>query len=190
MLICVPVVIFVLAALAAIAIPTFLNERNKAAAAATTVTLPDAVDGLERLRTAEADATIEAQLNSLPTDLLKDAQGAAYSDGDTHTVWVQVARFNRVVNPSDVDEAIVGFQKGVASDLPPGVTATERQDRPSGPLGGRISCTTLSGETTGQICVAVDSATMLVVVDVAPSSSIDPDLPRRVREAVVHRTQR
>lgn len=175
--------------LAAVAIPTFLNQRSKANAAATTVTLPETLDGLERVRDPEVDAVIQRQLETAPRTPLRDTQGAAYSDGEGHIVVVTVSRFPRVANSRDVDHAIAGYQDAATTDLPPGVTvASGFQERPAGRLGGRISCVTVEGNMTGQLCAAVESSTLLFVVDMGPSGSIDPDLPRRVREAVVHRT--
>jgi hypothetical protein len=84
---------------------------------------------------------------------------------------------------------IAGFHNGVTTGLPAGVTASEWEERQPGALGGRISCATLQGDTTGQACIAVETSTMLVVIDVvAANSPIDPDFPRRIREAVIHRT--
>ncbi len=185
---CVPVVFIVIAILAAVAIPTFLNQREEAIAAKTTVTLPETVEGLERLRTAEAEAVIEAQVAALPTDLFRDTKGAAYTDGVDRTVFVQVARFTRLATPQDLDDAITGFQEGATSDLPPGVGASAFQERPSGALGGRINCATLTGATSGQMCIAVESSTVVALVDIAPARPVDPDLTRRVREAVVRQT--
>lgn len=173
--------------LAAVAIPVFLNQRAKATAAATTVTLPETLEGLQRLRTPEAEAAVRAQLDSMPTELLKDAQGAAYTDGDQRTIFVQIARFRRVAEPGDVDDVINGFHHGVTSDLPAGVTTSEWRDRASGLLGGRISCATLQGDSTGQICAAVESTTLLAMVEIAPNAAPDPGRPLRVREAVIHR---
>jgi hypothetical protein len=69
---------------------------------------------------------------------------------------------------------------------PKGVVVSQENDRDAGRLGGRISCATISGASTGQVCIAVDSVVMVTVIDLTPA--VDQDLPRRAREAVVHRS--
>ena len=86
-----------------------------------------------------------------------------------------------------MDDVIAGFQRGLNSDTPGGVTYSEWRDHAAGLLGGRISCATLAGDLTGQVCVEVESTTLLAVVDLVPNASLETDLPLRVREAVIQR---
>lgn len=116
---------------------------------------------------------------------LRGAEGAAYSDGNAHTVFIVVARFPQAAASGEVDAVIAGFHDGLVKNIPPGVRLSDLEERAPGPLGGRISCATLRGDASGQLCAAVDAATMMFIIDLAPRSSLDPDLPRRLREGVV-----
>ena len=40
---------------------------------------------------------------------------------------------------------------------------------------------------TGQVCAAVESTTLLALVDLVPNASLDTDLPLMVRGAVIQR---
>ena len=76
---------------------------------------------------------------------------------------------------------------GVSDALPAGTTASEFEDRPPGRLGGRLTCAYVTGEVVAQVCLAVDSGAAVLVWDYRDMNSFDPELPRRVREAVVSR---
>lgn len=183
--ICVPVVLIVMAILAAIAIPTFLDQRERASAEATTITLPEAVEGLPRSTDPEELARLESMLHNFPAGM-SEPHGFVYSDGASHRIVVVSARFPYAAGPAELRNLFAGFDDGLAPNAPPGVTMSEPFDREPGRLGGRIRCSTMSGAASGQLCTAADAVSMLTIVDVSAGAT-DPDLPRRVREAVVSR---
>jgi type II secretory pathway pseudopilin PulG len=184
-LIAVPAFFVVLGILAAIAIPVFLNQRAKGLDADTTVAYPASIQNLQRETGPEAKNQLQSVLSELPAADYREVQGAIYSDGPEHVLLVFSARPLAGSGPIQIDDAVAGFQNGLISGLPPGVKVSQPADRDAGPLGGRISCVTLSGASSGQICVAVDSVIAVTVIDM--SSSPDRNLPRQVRETVVHR---
>jgi hypothetical protein len=183
--ICVPVVLLVMAILAAVAIPTFLDQRERARAEATTIVLPATVEGLPRLTDPEEQARLQSMLGSFPAEV-REPQAIIYSDGASRRIVVVSARFPEPAGPADLRNLVAGFDDGLVSNAPPGVTMSEPFDREPGRLGGRIRCATMSGAANGQMCTAADSVSMLTIVDVSPGPP-DPDLPRRVREAVISR---
>ncbi len=185
-LIAVVVSVFIVLVLAAIAIPTFLDQRERERAAATnTIVLPATIEGLPRSTDTEQQASLQSLLDGMPSEL-RDPQGAIYSDGAAHTIVVMSGRFPQPAGRADMRDLMAGFDDGLVSNAPPGVTMSDPSDREPGRLGGRIRCATMSGAASGQICMAADSASMLSITDVSPAP--DPDLPRRVREAVIHRS--
>lgn len=172
----------IVAVLAAVAIPVFLDQRERERVASTTITFPEAVEGLPRSTDAEAQERLQSLLAGMPSGM-RDPQGAIYTDGSAQTIVLMSARFPRPAGPADMRDLMAGFDDGLVSNAPPGVTMSEPFEREPGRLGGRIRCATMSGAATGQICMAADSASMLSITEL--SSASDPDLPRRVREAVV-----
>lgn len=184
-LICVSLVPIVIGVLAAIVIPVFLNQRAKALDVATTVTFPANIGDLSRETGPEVEEQLRLMLSGAPAGV-RESQGAIYSGQSKHTLLVWSARLPKGSGSGDLNDAIAGFQDGLLKNTPPGVTVSEPADRDAGRLGGRINCATYGGAMIGQICLAVDSAVIVTIVDLVRTP--DPDLPRRVREAVVHRS--
>jgi hypothetical protein len=54
----------------------------------------------------------------------------------------------------------------------------------AGRLGGTTTCAPMSTGKTGRVCVSVDAATFVFMMEVGP----DATFPITVRESVVHRT--
>jgi type II secretory pathway pseudopilin PulG len=184
-LIAVPVVLVLVGILAAIAIPVFLDQRAKALDAATTVVFPASIENLPRQTGIDAKNATDSVLNALPRDF-RDAQAGIYSDGSTHQIVVLSMRPPKGSGRIPIDASVTDFWAGARHGTPTSVTMSEPVDRDAGRLGGRMSCATLTGASTGQICVAVDSIVLVAVFDLSPSQ--DRNLPLRVREAVVHRS--
>jgi hypothetical protein len=179
--------LFIVLVLAAVAIPTFLEQRDRERAEATTTfAWPATIEGLPQSTDMEELASLQdATVSNLPTEA-RDPQSSIYTDGTTRRIVLVSAFFPRPAGRADMRDLFAGFEDGLASNPPPGVTMSEPFDREPGRLGGRIRCATMSGALSGQFCMAADSASMLTIVDVSPGTP-DPDLPRRVRETVVRR---
>jgi hypothetical protein len=190
-LIAVVVGFVIIAVLAAVAIPVFLDQRAKATAAGSTIpeapaiVLPATVEGLSRSTDPEVQARMQSLLRGLPS-AVSDGQGAIYTDGSAHTIVLMSARFAHRVGPAEMSNVMAGFDNGLVSNAPPGVTMSKPFDREPGRIGGRLRCATMSGAASGQVCMSADSTSMLSISAVSPGRP-DPDLPLRVREAVILR---
>ncbi|MDQ1643565.1 MAG: hypothetical protein QOJ90_2916 [Actinomycetota bacterium] len=183
--IAVPVGLALLGILAAIAVPVFLNQRAKALDAATTVVFPASIENLPRQTGIDAQNAMDSVLSRLPRDF-RDAQAGIYSDRSRHQIVVLSMRPPKGAGRIPIDASVTDFWAGAHHGTPTSVTMSEPVDRDAGRLGGRMSCATLTGASTGQVCVAVDSIVLVAVFDLSPSP--DRNLPLRVREAVVHRS--
>jgi hypothetical protein len=186
--ICVPVAFVMLGILAAIAIPVFLNQRDKAVAAATSVSLPDEIAGLSPSGEATLRDQLEGMENSLPRcGCFGRPQATVYIDpGRTHALTVGAARVTTVFHSADQASFVRGFWDSVQSS-PAGANVGEPQEQDAGKLGGILSCAALTGRLTGEICVAVDAGSFFFTSDVYQGGAVDRSLPRTAREAVVHR---
>jgi hypothetical protein len=179
---------FGLVVLSAIAITVgtaFVHRRERErVAAATTVSFPATVENLPRNTQPAAQERIRTALKRLGTDS-GDAQAALYTDGGQHTLVVLTVRPKDGFRAEERRDMIAGFQDGARKQMPAGVIVSTGADRDPGRLGGRIGCVTASGAVTAQFCMAADAVVAVSVFDFSPT--LDPDLPRRVREVVVHR---
>jgi hypothetical protein len=185
-LIAVAVSVLIVMVLAAIAIPTFLDQREKERAEATTTFVwPATIEGLPQSTDTDELASLQDTVNNFPAEA-RDPQSGIYTDGTTRRIVLVSALFPRPAGRADMRDLFAGFEDGLVSNAPPGVTMSEPFDREPGRLGGRIRCATMSGAVNGQLCMAADSASMLTIVDVSPGQP-DPELPRRVRETLIHR---
>jgi hypothetical protein len=186
--ICVPAVLVSFAILAAVAIPTFLNQRDKAIAAETTVAMPVELVGLPPSPDTAARQRLQGQLENLKhCGCLSLPVAEVYADaGQTHTLFIAAATLTAPFHSDDRAEFVRGFWH--ASRSAAGNAAVgEPQDRDPGKLGGTLSCAPLIGDVSGVTCVAIDAGSVVVLTDIQPGSLVSSALPTRAREAVVHR---
>lgn len=170
----------VLAILAAIAIPVFLDQRAKALAARTTVSLPDRVGAMVRLGTPQA-AAIEARLAGIPGPGTHLA--GVFGTGGTVQLAVGVTR--RASTGADQQAYLRGSERGL--DAVAGTTVAFADENP-GTLGGSLRCGVMTppgGSAT--VCFFVDAAAYGSVI-VYNGSGDAVAVARQAREAVEHRS--
>lgn len=186
--ICVPVVLVVLAIVASIAIPVFLTQRDKAVAAATTVSIPDQLNGMSTSANADLRAQVQGLFSSMPSCTCFDPPVTSiYTDaGNTHAVVVGAAKVNSRFSADARATFVRNFWQSVRSSS--GAQVGEARDEDAGKLGGTMSCASLAGGATGQICVAVDAGSFFFIADTYQGGAVDPAVPGIAREALVHRT--
>ncbi|MDX6225578.1 MAG: hypothetical protein QOE64_1954 [Frankiales bacterium] len=138
----------ILGILAAVAIPVFLNQRAKAEAARTTVTLPEALVGYDRMHDVTATA-LEQQLLSPDTP----GHGVAAVYGTNGHVAASVAIWTHPMTPRARDRFISDAERGAFESSHGELTSFIDVD--PGPLGGRMRCAGLSNSVT--LCMFVDS---------------------------------
>jgi len=174
----------VLAVLAAVAIPTFLNERARAAAPQ----IPDRIGALTR----SSDEAVTRDVARIAANLgsgQRDKQGAAFVDasGSRH-VFVITAGFVTPVNDAFVVEFERGYWDGMRGQVPLGMELSSAVPRHAGRLGGRVTCAPLispDGVTAGEVCLAVDANAWVSTIDLSLAGQLDPTLIDTVREAVL-----
>jgi hypothetical protein len=186
--ICVPAALVVLGILAAVAVPVFLNQRDKAVAAATTVAMPPQINGMATSANASVRAQVQDLFSKMPACTCFDPPvSSVYVDtGSSHVVVVGAAKVNNRFSADNRADFVRGFWSSARSSSGAQVGAVTDQD--AGSLGGSLSCAPLLGGATGQICVAVDAGSYFFVVDIYRVGKVDPGLPVIAREAIVHRT--
>lgn len=176
---------------AAIAIPVFLDQREKASAAATTVRMPATVAGLTQTPlTPQLRDQAQALRDSVAVGM-PDPKVSVFTDSaDSHRLVVMAGKVSTVLRDREQAAAVRGFWQGVQRSLGGQTTLGTPAERPAGTLGGTLSCAAFNpAGVTGEICVAVDPGAMLVTIDIlkGEGAAIDPTLPTTVREAVVKR---
>ncbi|MGZ4638799.1 MAG: hypothetical protein ACXV2J_07045 [Actinomycetes bacterium] len=183
--------LFVLGVVAAVALPAFLAQREKAAAAATVVAVPASIGGLSQAgATAAQRQEFQTWMSSF-SRAMSAPQGAVFGDGTPdHSLVVLAGRFGRVLHSRDRDAFVQGFWNS-ASHGSAGALGTPRDVSP-GHLGGRLSCAEMTGTGTGpsgrgQMCVAIDAGALVVSIETQTGHTPSPEFARTVREAVVHR---
>jgi hypothetical protein len=153
-----------------------------------TIRLPARVAGLDKTLDGLWKPFLADSVASVSTHTIS-ADGAVYADYGEHQVVVVSAG------------TLVGGLDGQAQDrlIDSGwrrmdltvkqVTFGRPRDRDPGRLGGRLSCVTFTGSTSGQVCVAVNASTLMFLQEFDQSSVDSPDsLARTVREAVIRDT--
>jgi hypothetical protein len=164
--------ILVVGILAAVAIPTFLQQRAKAEAANTTVVMPEQVVGLTRLHDARS-LQLEQQLRA-QTGL---ASVAVY--GESGEISVAVAVDKHLMSDGDLRNFLAGVDQGSQGRV---VHVT---DVSPGRLGGVMRCAT---STTSQfsICMFADHGAYGSIV-LSGKLIGRTDTAVAIREAVEHR---
>jgi hypothetical protein len=177
--------------LAAIAIPVFLDQREKATAAATTVTVPPTIGELTQ---APMTPELQGQADSLRSSVsvgMPDPKMAVFTDGSgSHRLVVMAGKMSTVLHGNDQAMVVEGFWRGVGQGLDSLAILGVPAERPAGELGGTLSCAAFNPSgVTGEICIAVDPGTMMVTIDIlqGEGGATNPALATTVREAVVHR---
>jgi hypothetical protein len=159
--------------LAAIAIPVFLNERSKAEASHTTISVPAQVLGMPQLTDRVTAAQIE-RLRTMPGAGLQFA--GAYGDGRI-TVVVGAAK-----SALGFDGQRGYFAGASRSASQQGITLSKIKP---GKLGGEMRCGA-HRTLPMTICAFADGGSYGVVVVTGPAT--DPEsTARSAREAFVHR---
>lgn len=125
------VAVLVLLILTAIALPVFLNNRAKAEAARTTITLPPSTAGLVQLDDA-ATRSITSRLLALPLPGMRQAAVYGTAAGQQRAA-VLVGR--APASPADQLSFIRGFKDSTAR-----TGATSFRSVNPGPLGGQFTC--------------------------------------------------
>ena len=160
--------------LAAIAIPVFLSQRDKAAAR--NVVLPAMLLEQQKVTDdASLNADTAAQITSMQQDLpgITQAQAAYYGQGGQPLFAVTAAKLPE--QPTAADRQAFFRATGVRNDM---TLTTEG----SGPYGGSMQCgeTTASGGAALTMCVSLDSAAVIVVISTGTSESDLATLTRQI----------
>lgn len=169
--------IVVMGVLAAIAIPVFLNEREKAEAARTVVSIPPVAAGLA-LRTDAVGDGYAQRLRDIrtPGTHLAGAYGGAAGRPEA-VVSVTRLRMSFADQRDYLDAAVRSAVRASAAG------AAAFGDIAPGPLGGRVTC---SSATTMTICFFADAGAYgSVVVWADPARAMD--LVPQLRAAVEQR---
>ena len=159
--------------MAAIAIPVFVSQRDKAAAR--NVVLPAMLLDQQKVADdASLNADTAAQITSMQQDLpgITQAQAAYYGQGGQPLFAVTAAKLPE--QPTAADRQAFFRATGVRNDM---TLTTEG----SGPYGGSMQC----GETTASggaltMCVSLDSAAVIVVISTGTSESDLATLARQI----------
>ena len=174
--------------MAAVAIPVFLQQQARAVLGSTSVSLPPAVAGLPQVDDPAIRQQLAAQAAAIPTcGCTEPLMLTLYQDqAGTHRIVVMAGKFTRPASASAQrsisDQTWLGLRDGAAGT----VTFGPPVDVDPGLLGGRVSCAPITAGTTGRACVSVDGASLVTMMEFAPTIT-DPTVPVSVREAVVHR---
>jgi len=171
--------LFVIAVLAAIAIPTFLNQRVKAH----TPKIPAQIGSLTRSPDQAAQEQAQKVLESEPN--LASPRGAVFVDADgTHQVTVYTAAFRQPAADAELEEFEAGYWKGFRQTA--GVQLQTPQATDPGEHGGRVTCAMFSSPAgTGETCVALDAWSMVVTTDQSMAGPPRRGFITTVREAVL-----
>ena len=186
--------VLVLAVLIAVAAPVFLQERDRARQqpapdklSVTSVSLPPTVAGLTKIDDpATSRLLAEAARSVQPSGSTEPLLMSLYRNGaGTHRILLTAGRSSIGSDPaaqrSFSDNMWAGFR-----DSASGFTVGAAVAAYPGRLGGMMTCAPITAGSTGRVCVSVDNASFVVMVEFGPAT--DPALPTAVREAVVHRT--
>jgi hypothetical protein len=173
--------------LSAIAIPAFLSQREKAQAAATSVAVPSTIGSMSQTAASpDLQRQVQEWASTFPTVVTAPQAGAFVDADQRHSLIVVAGKFQRVPSAANRDEFVRGFW--VSASRNAAATFGAPHDVSPGSAGGRLSCAeTRAGAANGQLCVGVDPGAVVIIVDLRSGGAVDPDFPRTVRDAVVHR---
>jgi hypothetical protein len=168
------VVGFVLVAiLAAIAIPVFLNRKPPAV----TLLLPRTLQGSTQLTTPAAQQAV-SQLRSSVTGNISftDPQAAIYGRDTTPAFGILAAKLTHIPTTTDSQ----AFLNGVS-----GAGSAPMSAEPSGPLGGTTQCgiETTDG-TQVALCASIDKSAIVMVLVYSGDLADDAVLAQKLRLAV------
>ena len=168
--------------LAAVAIPVFLNQRNKSAAAGYTVSTPDQVDGFSRSTVGRAKTAIDATMGSLSPAEAARTTALVYTDS-SGTIRVLVVVEKRVVPVGQVDDAIAGEEHGFGQS-----TGTSLRFDPvsTGSLGGQMECSVMDARRS--VCMFANAGSFGSVILANPQGGEAGAAALRVLQAVLHRS--
>jgi hypothetical protein len=167
----------ILGILAAIAIPVFLDQRAKAAAAGITVTIPETIGGYDRLHDASATA-LERQLLSPDTP----GHGTAAVYGTNGHIAASVSIWTHPMTSRARAQFLAGAERGAATQGDGKLSAFTDAD--PGSLGGQMRCAQLSNVVT--LCMFADAGAYGSLMVGQPLTS-GAAFAVQMREAVEHR---
>jgi len=177
-ILCVFGALVVLGVIGAVAGPAFLTQHAKAEYQATTLALPDTINGIPRLPSSAVpvDPSLESEVKRvLPQATIETA---AYRDGAT-AVAIILVRPGRPLNAAD--QVLLRQGEMIDSGARAGITLTKQS---AGSLGGWFGCGSMA--MGAEMCGVVDSSSLMVIV-VSGQGPDAVNLSRTAREAVEHR---
>lgn len=160
--------------MAAIAIPVFLNQRAKAEAAATTLTLPAAIGDRVRLTDQASQDVAQKLLASMPKNTKIAVYGAV---GDPSLI---VYAYPEFLSAPEQTVFVAGVAKGAAD------AGASMHEVDPGRLGGAARCGDIGGGTTH--CVFADSAGAVGVLVRGAGAAVEYEAVS-IREQVEHRAR-
>jgi hypothetical protein len=165
--------------LAAIAIPVFLNQRQKAAR---NVVLPATLLSEPQIHNATADASAASALTNLQHGILglTQAQSAYFGSPSGSPFGVAAAKLARPPTPANESTFFSAAGRGDQYAIP---LAPER----SGPFGGRMECGELASGGAGgsaSICYSLDPAAVVEVLGINISPAQTALLTRQVISSI------
>jgi hypothetical protein len=176
----------VLMVLAAVAIPTFLDQRARAH----TPQIPDRIGQLTR----STDPSAQQQAQALADQQigLRATQGSAFTDAQgTARIFVYTGAFVSPKSELDLDDYEQGYWSGFPGAVPPGFALGPPTPQASPGHGGRVSCADVLAATgagdrvpVGRACLSIDSWSSVSTIDLSATGIWDPALIDTVRDAV------
>ncbi len=177
--------VFLVMVLAAVAIPTFLDQRVRAH----TPQIPDRIGELTR----SGDASLQRETQAVADQAVnqRGRQGAAFVDATgTRQVFVYTGAFVTPKSQAELAEYERGYWQGISSSLPEGYVVGPATAQPSLTYDGLMTCSfVLADEADGQVpvrraCLALDPWSSVSTIDLSATGEWDPALIDTVREAV------
>jgi type II secretory pathway pseudopilin PulG len=168
-------VLVIVGILAAVAIPVFLNQRAKAQAAATTISLPAQMLGLTQLHDARS-LQMEQQLRQQP------GQPHVGVYGMQGSLRAAVTISKRAMSPADRRS----FLAGAESEDVPNAGSLSWSDVGPGRLGGVMQCATAT-KLPFSICVFADAGAFGTITLFGPYTG-RADVALALRESIEHRS--
>jgi hypothetical protein len=185
-LIAIVVSVFILMVLAAVAIPTFLDQRARAH----TPQIPDRIGQL----TWSTDASLQRQAQALADQQvgLRATRGSAFTDAQgTARVFVYTGAFVTPKSELELADYELGYWSGFPGSVPPGFVVGPATPRPSLGHGGQVSCSDVLADPgvgdqvpVGRACLSIDGWSSVSTIDLSATGIWDPALIDTVREAV------
>ena len=172
--------VVVLLVLAAVAIPTFLDQRARAQ----TPHIPDRVGHLTRSH----DPSVTAELDSVTPTMSEgfaDVETGVFLTSDGSPFLLVVTGRDRTGDgEDDFERATREFMAGLANSLPPGNDVGPAVDVAAGPVGGRVACAEVfsAGQPLGHSCLSARGAAIVITFSLGPT---DEALVTMVRRAVL-----